>query len=310
MPERFKMGRRAAINAKKRNRRIITISIVVVIIAAVVAVTFLVVNTNTNSPYVGKAVSSSVLGGLTGVSDSTLSTIGRPSDVTAPASISGSALTSGGKPEVIYIGGDYCPYCAVERWSLIVALSRFGTFTGLEYMQSSSSDVNPSSPTFTFSSANYTSQYVAFVGVEEFDRSGNLRQALTTSQQGLITQFDTCSSTGQSGGIPFVDIYNAYAVTCGAQSTLDLSGQNWTQIASVLDTPTSQTAQLIDGAANTLITAICKIDGGQPTSVCTQSYATVTLSYVAAAGQTGQQSLALVSQVNEEARWTSSASRL
>jgi hypothetical protein len=304
------LGRRAAINARKRNRRILTISIVVVIIAAVVGVTLIVINTNQTSPYIGKAVSSSVLQGLTGVSDSTLSSIGKPSGVTAPVTISGSALTSGGKPEVVYIGGDYCPYCALERWSLIVALSHFGNFTGLEYMQSSPTDQNPSTPTFTFSSATFTSPYIVFTPVEEFDRSGNTIQALTTDQQNLVNTYDTCASTGQSGGIPFVDIGNQYAINCGAQSTLDLSGQNWTQIASVLNTASNPTAQLIDGAANTLITAICKIDGGQPTSVCSQSYATVTLAYLTPAGQTGQQSLALVSQSREEARWISSASRL
>ncbi len=282
----------------------------VVIIAAVVGVTLIAIDTNKSSNLIGKPVSSSDLQALTGVSDSTLSTIGRPSGVTLPSSISGAALTSGGKPEVVYIGGDYCPFCAVERWSLIVALSRFGNFSGLEYMQSSSTDENPNSPTFTFSSATYSSQYIAFTPVEEFDRSGTVVQALTTDQQTLVTTYDTCASSGQSGGIPFVDIGNQYAITCGAQSTLDLSGQNWTQIASVLNTASNPTAQLIDGAANTLITAICKIDGGQPASVCTQTYATITLGYLTPAGQTGQQSLALVTQTREEARWTSSASRL
>jgi len=32
---------------------------------------------------------------------------------------------------VVYIGAEYCPYCAVERWPLIVALNRFGTLTNL-----------------------------------------------------------------------------------------------------------------------------------------------------------------------------------
>src|SRR5215471_17073708 len=40
---------------------------------------------------------------------------------------SGAPLTSGGKPEMLYIGAEYCPYCAAMRWSMAVALSRFGT---------------------------------------------------------------------------------------------------------------------------------------------------------------------------------------
>lgn len=301
------MGRRATINAKKRNRRIITISVVVVIIAIVVVLALLVSSSGGGSPLIGKPVSSADLQAITGVSDSTLSTVLVPSGVTLPSTISGAALTSNNKPEVVYIGGDYCPFCAVERWSLIVALSHFGTFSGLEYMQSSATDQNPNSPTFTFRAATYTSQYLSFVAVEEYDRSGSVVQPLTTDQQSLITQYDTCPSGG-SGGIPFIDIANKYAINCGAQSTLDISAGNWSQIASQLNTATNPTSKLIDGAANTLITAFCKVDGGQPASVCTQSYATVTLGFVTV-GPSGQQNILLLPQVREEARWTGSPSR-
>ena len=304
------MGRRATLNAKKRNRRIITISIVVAIIAVIVVLTLLVQGSGNSSPLIGKPVSASDLQAITGVSDSTLSTIGKPSGVTAPDAINGTPLTSGGKPEVVYVGGDYCPYCAVERWSLIMALSRFGSFSGLEYMQSSATDINSNTPTFTFSGSNYTSQYITFVGVEEYDRAESVTQTLNSAQGGLVTSYDTCPGASSGGGIPFVDIANAYAVNCGAQSTLDIAGQNWTQITSVLDNPTSPTAQLIDGAANTLITAICKVDGGQPGSVCTQSYATLTLAYSTASGPAVQTSMLLLTPLREEARWTSLASRL
>jgi len=246
---------------------------------------------------------------MTGVSDSTLSTIGKPSGVLTPTAISGPALSVGNKPEVVYIGGDYCPYCAVERWSLIMALSRFGNFSGLEYMLSSSTDVNANTPTFTFSSASYTSQYIAFLGIEEFNRDTSTITTLNSEQSSLIQNYDTCPGASSGGGIPFVDIANMYAVNCGAQSTLDVSGQNWTQVASVLNTPSSTTAQLIDGAANTLITAICKADGGQPATVCTQSYATVTLAFSTTPGTAAQASTLLLTQVREEARWTSSANR-
>ncbi|HSR26568.1 MAG TPA: DUF929 family protein, partial [Candidatus Eisenbacteria bacterium] len=42
-----------------------------------------------------------------------------------------------GRPEVLYVGAEYCPYCAAERWPLIVALSRFGTFSGVRAAASS-----------------------------------------------------------------------------------------------------------------------------------------------------------------------------
>jgi hypothetical protein len=179
-----------------------------------------------------------------------------------------------------YIGGEFCPYCAVERWSLILALSHFGTFTGLEYMLSSSTDANPDTPTFTFSNATYTSQYVAFGGVEEFDRLGKTITPLSAEQSALVSQYATCASSGTSVGIPFIDIANGYVVNCGAQFSLpQVAGYNWTQVSSQLDDPSSAIAQRIDGASNTLTAAICRMDGGEPSSVCGQTYATVTLAY-------------------------------
>jgi len=302
------MGRRANINAKKRNRRIVTISIVVAIIAVVVVLALVVESLGSNpySSYNLQPVSSTVMADITGVSDSTLASVMVPSSVTPPTAITANHLTSNGKPVVVYVGGEFCPFCAIERWSVIIALSHFGTFSGLEYMQSSSTDTNPNTPTFTFRSGNstFTSNYVSFVPVEEWDRSDSVRQTPSATVQALYTQYGTCPSTNQIG-IPFVDIANAYVVNCGAQFSLpQIAGDNWTQVASQLNTPSSTVAQAMDGAANTLITAICKVDGAQPASVCTQSYATVTLASTAVGAAAGQQNLVLLPQVREESRWT------
>jgi Domain of unknown function (DUF929) len=300
------LGRRATLNSRKRRRRILTVSVVVMLIALLAVVYFIVAAASNSSlaQYIGKPVSSAVLDQVTGVGDSTLATIGAPAGVTPPASITGSPLTSGGKAEVLYVGGDYCPYCAIERWSLVVALSRFGQFSGLEYMLSSSTDVNANSPTFTFSNISYVSNYIAFVAVEKYDRTGSVRQALTTGQQAIMTQYDVCLANNQSGGIPFVDIGNAYAVNCGAQSTLDISGLNWTQVASQLNTPTSNVAKLIDGAANTLITAICKVDGNQPGVVCSQSYASLSIGAPAPLGEELTAARVAVPPFVVKPRWT------
>src|ERR1017187_1249607 len=124
------MGRRATLNAKKRNRRILYISVVVVIVAAIVVLALLVnaVTNDAYSSYLYQKVPTSAMQELTGVSDSTLNSIGAVSTVNPPAAINGTALTANGKPEILYVGGEYCPYCAFERWGMIVALSRFGNF--------------------------------------------------------------------------------------------------------------------------------------------------------------------------------------
>jgi uncharacterized protein DUF929 len=73
----------------------------------------------------------------------------------------GAPLTSRGKPEILYVGAGYCPYCATERWPLAVALSRFGTFTGRRGIHSSATDVYPSQPTPAFAHSSYTWAQVA-----------------------------------------------------------------------------------------------------------------------------------------------------
>ena len=313
------MSIKATLRARRRRRRILLISVIALVVALLVVVYFIAAaSSDPYTKYIGQPVSPTVLQQVTGVSDSTLNAIGTPAAVTAPAKISGSLLTSGGKPEVFYVGGEFCPFCAIERWAIIVALSHFGTFSGLQYMLSSSTDVNANTPTFTFANATYTSSYITFVAVEEYGRAGqsDVRQTLTTAQTNLVSQYDTCSTTGGTGGIPFIDIGNQYAVNCGAQFQLpdqsqyltspsqpNIIGMNWTQIASQLNTPGSPIAQLIDGAANYLISAICNVDGGQPGSVCNQQYATATLAYVSPA-QGGSASLLATPARILDLRWT------
>jgi len=247
-----------------------------IVVVALVIVGYLIAQ-SFNDPYtsyIGRPVSQTIFQGLAGFSGQHLAAVGSGS-AQAPANISGGALENGGKPEILYIGGEYCPYCAVTRWSMIIALSRFGNFSGVEYMLSTSSDVNPNTPTFTFANSSYSSSYISLVTVEHYDRSENVFQPLTANESSLFSQYD------QSGGIPFIDFANQYLVTGvkAGLSTLDLAGMNWTQVENQLNTPGSQAAQAIVGEANFLISAICAIDGQQPSSVCSQSYADLPLSY-------------------------------
>ena len=266
--------------------RILIVIIVIVLIAVGSGAGYLIYtqsnNTSTTTTAVctsciGEAVSNALYQNLSGVSASTLNTIGSGQGVTAPTSISGaSLLTNDGKPEVLYIGGDYCPYCAAERWALIVALSKFGTFANLSLMLSSPSDsAGANIATFTFTNSSYTSSYVSFVPIEAYDRSGNQIQTIPAADSALQSKYDSGLS------IPFVDLGNLYYAV-GAQylpqvlftgDSLSGSPYNWTQIGSQLDNPSSSIAKAIDGTANTLVSAICKMTSGNPSSVCGQSYA-------------------------------------
>jgi uncharacterized protein DUF929 len=300
------MVTRARLASKRRRRRILWLSVVAAAVTLVIVVSALLIfpSSTGTAKLIGQPVSTTVYQELVGVSDSTLSAVGSGQGVSAPTSITGAPLLNGGKPEVFYMGGEFCPFCAVERWSMIIALSRFGNFTNLQYMLSGPPpEVYPNTPTFTFRGSQYSSQYISFVAVEQFGRGGqsDVKQPLTSDQQALVTQYDT------QGSIPFIDIGNSYSVigvqTKNAPDTI-LVG-NWTQIASQLNNPSSTVASNVDAAANYLISAICKTDGGKPTNVCAQSYATLTVSYrppMQGGAQQSFQSYAILP--SEERRWT------
>jgi thiol-disulfide isomerase/thioredoxin len=177
--------------------------------------------------------------------------------------VSGTLLTGpNGRPEVFYFGAEYCPYCAAERWPIVVALSRFGTFSGLKTTSSSSSDIYPNTPTFTFHGATYTSQYIDFASVETTDREQKPLESPTAAQQALVSQYDT------SGSIPFVDFANKYVVS-GAMYLPDvLSGMSWQAVADSLAQPDSAQAKAILGSANLITAAVCRMTADQPATVC------------------------------------------
>ena len=180
--------------------------------------------------------------------------------------ISGAALTgASGKPVVFYYGAEYCPYCAAERWSIIVALSRFGTFSGLQTTSSSSTDIFANTPTFTFRAASYTSQYIEFQSVETTDRSQKPLQSPTAAQQQLVTKYDA------DGSIPFVDFANKYAFSGATYSPQVINGASWLAIAGSLKSSESTEAKAILGSANLITAAICKSIGDQPPAVCSST---------------------------------------
>lgn len=179
--------------------------------------------------------------------------------------VSGTALTGAtGKPEIFYYGAEYCPYCAAERWSIIIALSRFGTFSGLTTTTSSSTDVFPNTVTFTFRGATYTSQYIDFRSVETTDRNQNPLQSPSAAEQQLVNKYDS------GGSIPFVDFANKLAFN-GAMFQPDvIGGMSWLAVADSLKSPDSTQAKAIIGSANLITAAICKSLGDQP-ALCSSS---------------------------------------
>lgn len=204
--------------------------------------------------------------------------IAKTISITAPTVVTNTkTLTFTGKPGIIFVGGEYCPFCAAERWSVITSLERFGTFSGLQTMASSSTDYAPNTQTFTFNKATYTSQYVATKLIEEFSNekgpTGHYKQINTLTKTALaaVKNFDKSSSTASSGSIPFFSIGNKVVDTGASYSPLLLQGLTRQQIAADLKDPTNPITQSIIGTSNYLSAGVCSIDGGKPAKVCTSS---------------------------------------
>jgi hypothetical protein len=282
--QRIAAQRAAARRTEIRNRILIVSGSVVVVIAVVLAFVLVKVNSkpasssSSASGPTGTALAA-VVKNTTTVPASTLNTVGAGSVTTPPSKLSGgSALTSNGKPEVLYMGAEYCPFCAAERWGMVVALSRFGTFKNLSTTHSSSSDEFPNTSTWTFYKSSYTSKYLTFTSVEEETnklasggQSYTTLQTPTSAQQALVSKYDAPPyvSSSDAGSIPFVDFGNKYLISGSSYSPQVLQGKTWSQIATALKDPTSSIAKAVDGTANYITAAICKLTGNQPASACT-----------------------------------------
>ncbi len=175
-----------------------------------------------------------------------------------------------GKPQFFYMGAEYCPYCAAQRWGMIVALSRFGKFDKpLTPIIASENNV----PTYSFDKSSYTSQYLDFVPVEVEDNSTQPQplEKLSPDQQQLVSTYDGPPYTQSAGAYPFMDIGNQF-VSSGAFYPPDiLVGNTHQQIADQLKDPNSKMSQAILGSANYITASICTITQNQPANVCTTS---------------------------------------
>ncbi len=280
--DRIAAQRAAQRRAERRTRLLWTGGSILGVVAIVVA---FIVFKATQSPAstsssptsaTGTALPASVIRDITTVPAATLASVGTGTADTKSVTVvsSAKALTSGGKPEVLYIGAQYCPYCAAERWALATALSKFGTFHGLSGIHSAGGqEVYPHTPTLNFYKSTYTSKYLTFTPVEQETVSEKPLEKTSAAQNALITKYDSPPyvSASEQGAIPFIDFGGKYFVHGAQYDPQLLSGQTWAQVAAALKDPSSPVAKGVDGAANMITATICKVTNNQPSNVCTTS---------------------------------------
>lgn len=281
---RIAAQRASAQRTRTRNRILIAVGAIVAVVGIVLGLVLAGGNSTTggsgSSPSAAPASQAvaSLVTTTTSVPAATLDKIGAGATTSPPKTISGAPLTSGGKPEVLYIGAEYCPYCAAERWAMVVALSRFGTLSGLGLIHSAAKDgagqaePYPNTATWTFAHASYASKYLTFTPVETYtnvpDPSTGFYTPLqtpTAEQQALLTKYDSANG----GAIPFISYGNKYLTVGASYDPGVLAGLTWNQIAADLHNPGSPVAAGVLGTANYMTAAICGLTNNQPASACT-----------------------------------------
>jgi hypothetical protein len=270
----------------------LAIGLVVVIVVALVLIKVLSSSPSTPGKSSFSPVDPTTFAQITGVPMSVFNAVGVTShavQVTAPIPIKGqpslTAPNSEGTqvPEILYVGAEYCPYCAAQRWSTIVALSRFGTWANLGNMSSYGKDIYPNTPTFTFVKATYTSKYIAFKSVEEYTNYLNATKSYyaplqkpTAAELKLVLKYDTSKyinglTSSDGNPIPFMTFDNKFLVSGASYSPDTLTNLTRANIATGLSDPTSPVTDAIIASANYQTASICSLTKNQPSNVCTSS---------------------------------------
>jgi protein-disulfide isomerase len=128
--ERIAAQRAARKRAETRRRLLLAGSAITAVLAVVVAVVAVKLTATPARPVASESpASAAVVRQVSSVPGAVLSPMGSGQAITPLQTVrtSGPPLTIGGKPAIVFVSEESCPFCAAERWSLAVALSHFGT---------------------------------------------------------------------------------------------------------------------------------------------------------------------------------------
>lgn len=182
--------------------------------------------------------------------------------------VSNAPVSLENKPYFLYVGAQFCPFCAAERWSLVKALSNFGAWSGLGPDISAEEEAGfKRIPTYSFVGAKYESQYIAFGHKEIADRNGRPipGQELTDFETRWFNQYDP------RGGVPFLFLNGQYVQLAAGYSPALLSGKTFAEVKrDVENNANTELIAAINEEANILTAFLCKSTNNQPGDVCTK----------------------------------------
>ncbi|HEY8139772.1 MAG TPA: DUF929 family protein [Nitrososphaera sp.] len=167
-----------------------------------------------------------------------------------------------GKSLVFFMGAGFCPYCAAERWAIVAALSKFGTWEGIVEDSSAGHDEKYLNiPTLSFARAKYDSKLIEFIGRETADRNFEPLQELDDKDYQILDTFNPDQI------IPFLLIDGQFMQVGSGYSPQLLEGLDHAKVRAALADANSAVGKAIDSEANNIAAMICKSIGGK-SDVC------------------------------------------
>ena len=110
---------------ERQQKQMIAAAVAVVVVIIAVAVGVVVANNTSDGGGQAAASDTAFVPKLTSIPAAAFDAAGAPAEANAvPQKVQGGeVLMEDGKPRMIYVGAEFCPYCASERWAMVAALS-------------------------------------------------------------------------------------------------------------------------------------------------------------------------------------------
>jgi thiol-disulfide isomerase/thioredoxin len=169
-----------------------------------------------------------------------------------------------GKLQVFFMGAEYCPYCAAERWAVVRALQKFGQWNGLKQTMSAARD-EPflNLPTYDFTEATYTSSQTEFVARELKNREFKPLQKLTKTEEKLVRKYNAGME------IPFLLVGGRFMQIGAGFSPKLFIGHTFRQTETELKKVESEIRKTIDAEGNIIAALLCA--SGLPPELCKET---------------------------------------
>jgi len=178
--------------------------------------------------------------------------------------VSKDTIRRGGKIFVFFVGAEFCPYCAAERWAIVRSLQKFGQWDGLKQTISAARD-QPflNLPTYDFTKATYNSPHIEFVAREIKDREFKPLQKLLKTEEKIVRKHNSKKE------IPFLLIGGRFMQVGSGFPPKIFIGHTFRQTETELKKVESEIRKTIDEEANVISALLCL--SGLPPELCKET---------------------------------------